>query len=100
MAVEGIKISLGEVTKTASTIRTLNASLEARLADIKKEMNALASTWQSDASNTIRNNFNALAPRFEEYKTIVESYAKFLDATVTNYDSAEAAINNNASAFK
>lgn len=100
MAIEGIKISLGEVTKTASTIRTLNQSLSSRLDDIKKEMNSLSATWQSDASNTIRNNFNALAPRFDEYKTIIDSYAKFLDATVTSYDSAETAINSNASAFK
>jgi WXG100 family type VII secretion target len=100
MAVEGIKISLGEVSKTAGTIRTLNNGLNARLEEIKKEMNNLASTWQSDASNTIRNNFNALAPKFEQYKEIVDSYAKFLDVTVTNYDAAESAINNNASAFK
>jgi WXG100 family type VII secretion target len=100
MAVEGIKVSLGEVSKTAGSIRTINTSLSARLEEIKKEMNALSSTWQSDAANTIRNNFNALAPRFEEYKNIVESYAKFLDITVTSYDQAESAINNNASAFK
>lgn len=100
MSVEGIKISLGEVAKTAGTIRTINQNLSTRLEDIKKEMNNLANTWQSDASNTVRENFNALAPRFEEYKNIVESYAKFLDATVANYDAAETAINSNASAFK
>lgn len=100
MAVEGIKISLGEVTKTAGTIRSINGNLAARLEEIKKEMDSLAQTWQSDASNTIRNNFNALAPRFEEYKNIVDNYAKFLDNTVANYDAAETAINNNASAFK
>ncbi|MFA9559950.1 pore-forming ESAT-6 family protein [Evansella sp. AB-rgal1] len=100
MAVEGIKISLGEVSKTASQIRTLNASLSANLEEIKKEMNALSQTWQSDASNTIRGNFNALSPRFEEYRQVVDSYAKFLDNTVTNYNAAETAINNNANAFK
>lgn len=100
MAVEGIKISLGEVSKTASQIRTLNASLSANLEEIKKEMNALSQTWQSDASNTIRANFNTLSPRFEEYRQVVDSYAKFLDNTVTNYNAAETAINNNANAFK
>lgn len=100
MAVEGIKISLGEVAKTAGSIRTLNQGLSTRLEEIKKEMNSLASTWQSDASNTIRNKFNALAPKFEDYKAVVESYAKFLDNTVTNYDIAETSINHNASAFK
>ena len=100
MSVEGIRISLGEVTKTAGAIRSINDNLSIRLDEIKKEMNNLANTWQSDASNTIRENFNALAPKFEEYKQIVDSYAKFLDATVANYDSAETAINSNASAFK
>lgn len=100
MSVEGISISLGEVAKTAGTIRSINQNLTARLEEIKKEMNSLAATWQSDASNTIRNNFNALAPRFEEYKNVVESYAKFLDNTVTNYNAAETAINSNASQFK
>lgn len=100
MSVEGIRISLGEVAKTAGTIRTINQNLSTRLEDIKKEMNNLANTWQSDASNTIRENFNALAPRFEEYKNVVDSYAKFLDSTVANYDAAETAINSNASAFK
>ncbi|ADU31793.1 pore-forming ESAT-6 family protein [Evansella cellulosilytica] len=100
MAVEGIKITLGEVTKTANQIRTLNQSLSSNLEEIKKEMNTLSQTWQSDASNTIRTNFNALSPRFEEYRQVVDSYAKFLDNTVTNYNSAETAINNNANAFK
>ncbi|XID94299.1 pore-forming ESAT-6 family protein [Paenibacillaceae bacterium WGS1546] len=97
---EGINISLGEVSKTANTIRTLNTALTSKLEEIKKEMNGLATTWQSDASNTIRNNFNALAPRFEEYREVVDSYAKFLDITVTNYDTTESNINNNASLFK
>ncbi|MDX8360749.1 pore-forming ESAT-6 family protein [Cytobacillus sp. IB215316] len=100
MATEGINISLGEVSKTAGTIRNINQSLNLRLEDIKKEMNNLASTWQSDASETIRSNFNALAPKFENYREIVESYAKFLDNTVQNYNTAETNINSNASAFR
>ncbi len=100
MAVEGIHISLAEVSKTAGTIRTLNTSLDERLNEIKKQMNDLSSTWQSPAAETIRSKFNALVPVFENYKQIVESYAKFLDNTVTSYESTETAINNNASAFK
>lgn len=100
MSVEGINISLGEVTRTAGTVRTINQSLSTRLEEIKKEMNNLANSWQSDASETIRNNFNALAPRFEEYKNVIESYAKFLDDTVTAYDTTETSINSNAGAFK
>ncbi|WP_216830389.1 pore-forming ESAT-6 family protein [Alkalihalobacterium elongatum] len=97
---DGIKISLAEVSKTSSQIRALNAQLASNLQDIKKEMNNLAQTWDSDASNTVRAKFNALSPRFDEYNQVVESYAKFLDNTVTNYNAAETAINNNANAFK
>ncbi|MCM3585267.1 pore-forming ESAT-6 family protein [Mesobacillus maritimus] len=100
MAAEGIKISLNEVSATASQIRNLNQNLAARLDDMKREMNNLSSTWNSDASNTIRGNFNALQPKFENFREIVESYAKFLDQTVDSYNATETAINNNASAFK
>jgi len=100
MSVEGINISLGEVSKTAGAIRTINKSLYTRLEEIKKEMNNLSSTWQSDASETIRNKFNALAPRFEEYNSVVESYAQFLDDTVTHYNTTETKINNYATSFK
>lgn len=100
MPAEGINISLPEVSATAGTIRNLNETLAIRLEDIKKEMNALETNWQSDASNTIRTNFNNLSNRFSEYKSIIESYAKFLDSTVSAYEQTEANINNNASAFK
>lgn len=100
MSIEGISISLAEVTSTAGSIRRINEVLDARLQDIKTEMNSLTNTWSSDASNTIQDKFNGLVPRFEEYKKVIESYAKFLDQTVTNYDAAETAINSNASQFK
>lgn len=100
MAIEGISISTGEVSKTSSSIRTINNNLGTRLQDIKKQMNDLEQAWKSDAGSSIRSKFNALAPKFENYRDIVDSYAKFLDATVTNYETVEAAINNNANAFK
>ena len=100
MAVEGIKITMGEVTKTAGTIRSLNNSLGSKLDDIRKAMDALQSTWQSDASETIRNKFRNLAPRFGEYKDVIESYAKFLDETVKSYQSTESSINTSASSFQ
>jgi len=100
VAVEGIKISLNEVQSTANQIRSLNQNLSARLDEIRNEMNALQNTWNSDASNTIRSNFNALQPKFENFREVVNSYSTFLDQTVNAYNAAEDAINNNASAFK
>ena len=43
---------------------------------------------------------NALNPRFEEYKSVVESYAKFLVNTAQNYDTTETTVQNNAGQFK
>ena len=100
MAVEGIKISLGEVSATAGAIRTLNTSLNDKLLEIQKQMNDLASTWQSPAGETIREKFNSLVTAFENYKQIIEAYAKFLDNTVSSYEATESQIQNNASAFK
>ena len=71
-----------------------------KLADINKTMNDLESTWRSDAATDIRAAMNALKPRFEEYKTVVESYAKFLVNTAQSYDVTETSIQNNAGAFK
>jgi len=44
MAVEGIKITMAEVTATASRISSLNTSLDGKLQDIKKSINALTQT--------------------------------------------------------
>ena len=63
-------------------------------------MNDLEATWKSDAASDIRAAMNALKPRFEEYKNVVESYAKFLVNTAQNYESTESGIQSNASAFK
>jgi len=100
MAVEGIKITMAEVTKTAGTIRSLNTSLDSKLGDIQKAMTALEQHWQSDASTTIRDKFRNLAPRFSEYKAVIESYAKFLDETVKSYESTESSITSSASSFQ
>ena len=43
---------------------------------------------------------NALKPRFEEYKAVVESYAKFLVNTAQSYESTEGAVQSNDNAFK
>lgn len=98
--IEGIKITLGEVSKTASTIRSLNQSLDSKLVDMQNQVTQLSNTWQSDASNTIVAKMKGMSGRFEEYKNVIESYAKFLDQTVTQYDSVESGINRNAEAFK
>lgn len=100
MAIEGISISLEQVLETARNIKSLNTQIVTRLNEIKREMNSLESSWQSESSTTIRANFNKLEAKFENYKNIIDSYRTFLENTVEAYSTTESSINNNASAFE
>ena len=97
---DSIQISTQVLVDTAAKVRDINAALDGKLADINKSMNDLEATWKSDAASDIRAAMNAMKPRFEEYKNVVESYAKFLVNTAQNYESTESAIQTNANAFK
>lgn len=97
---DAIKISTQVLVETASKVRSINDALDSKLKDINTNMNNLESTWKSDAANDIRAAMNALKPRFEEYKSVVEAYAKFLNNTAQNYETTETTVQNNASAFK
>ena len=95
-----IKITFSEVRNKAAQIRKCNDNLNQHLADIKSSITALDAEWTSDASDTIRQKITGMQTKFDNYYTIIESYATFLDTTVTNYEQAESAINTNASAFE
>ena len=97
---DSIKISTQVLMDTAEKVRNCNKSMDEKLADINKNMNDLEATWKSDAATDIRSAMNALKPRFEEYKNVIESYAKFLVNTAQSYESTESAIQTNANAFK
>ena len=68
-----IQISTQVLLDTAEKVRNINATLDSKLADINKSMNDLEATWKSDAASDIRAAMNAMKPRFEEYKNVVES---------------------------
>ncbi len=97
---DSIQISTQVLLETAEKVRNINATLDSKLADINKSMNDLEATWKSDAASDIRAAMNAMKPRFEEYKNVVESYAKFLVNTAQSYESTESAVQTNAGAFK
>ncbi len=97
---EYIKVSTQTLLDTAKKVRDINKIMDQKLADCNKQMNDLEATWKSDAATDIRAAMNALKPRFEEYRTVVESYAKFLDVTAQSYETTETTIQNNAGAFK
>mgnify|MGYP003297195351 CR=1 FL=1 len=97
---ESIKVSTSVLKETAGKVRGINAKLDEQLASINKKMNDLESSWSSDAGRDIRANMNALKPRFEDYKKIVESYANFLDETAATYEETEQIVQQNASQFR
>ena len=97
---DSIRISTQVLVDTAEKVRSINKSLDDKLADINKSMNDLEATWKSDAASDIRAAMNALKPRFEEYKNVVESYAKFLVNTAQSYEATESAVQSNANQFK
>lgn len=96
----GIDITLDEVSKTAASITNINKRLHDKLAEVMAEMEALSSSWDSDASVTIRAKFKSLQPKFDEYQAVVKSYADFLDFTVLSYTETESTINNDAGKFR
>lgn len=97
---DSIKISTQVLTETAEKVRAINKNLDEKLADINKNMNDLEATWKSDAATDIRAAMNGMKPKFEEYKNVIESYAKFLVNTAQSYESTESAVQTNANAFK
>ena len=92
-----IKITFEEVRTKTKQIRNYNATLTDTLNSIKQTINNLESQWTSDTSDTIRAKITGIQPKFDTYKEVIESYAKFLDNTVAQYEGTESTLNSNAS---
>lgn len=92
---DSIKISTQALVETAKKIRDCNTKMDQKLTECSKQLNDL--NWESDAAKEIRAAMNALKPRFEEYRTVVESYAKYLDQTASGYETTEGSVQSNAS---
>lgn len=97
---DSIKISTQVLFDTATKVRNCNSNMDAKLQDIMKTMKDLDATWKSDAATAIIANMNALQPEFERYKTIVESYAKFLEKSAQSYEQTEQSVQTYADQFK
>lgn len=95
-----IKITLSEVSSTANQIRSLNKNLDETLSYVSRLMNDLNSIWESDGEETLLQRFTHFSSRFIDESETIESYATFLDNTVSTYDSLESTITANASNFE
>lgn len=95
-----IRISLPEVSNIASEIRAMNNQMDEKLSYAKRLMNELNSVWLSNGQETLLQRFNKFSSRFIEESQIIESYAQFLDDTVSQYDTLESTFVANASNFE
>lgn len=96
---EELKISMPEVSQTASQIRSYNSKLDETLSYVNKIMNELNSIWLSEGEETLLGRFQKFSQKFIYESEIIENYARFLDDTVSSYDSLESTIVANASNF-
>lgn len=94
-----LKISLPEVSSTASQIRTYNSNLDDTLSYVNKLMHELNSVWLSNGQEALLARFEKFSHKFINESEIIENYARFLDDTVSSYDSLESTIVANASNF-
>ena len=92
-----VKITFQEVRAKAAQLRSYNDTLTNTLVTIKNAINSLEAQWTSDTSDTIRAKITAMQPKFDSYKEVIESYAKFLDNTAAQYEATESTLNTNAS---
>ena len=94
-----INITPAEVRAAAARIATSNRALDETLGAIRKDVNALTSSWQSKAANTTQQAFNAHAARFPDYRAQIDNYVEGLNLAATRYEEGERAIDDAAGSF-
>ena len=91
-----IKITFQALRDKTQQLRDKNKQLDQILTDTKNAINSLEADWSTDTSITIRDKITGMQPTFDTYREVIESYAKFLDSAIAQYESTEATLNTNA----
>ena len=97
---EGVKISLAQVSQCASEIRSCSQVMADSLERMRREVSATSGNWISEGGEAIRTRFQTFAGHFENQRQMMESYAQFLERTVESYDSLESTIISNAAGIQ
>ena len=92
-------VNFGSFENWATKISADNDKLLQQLEDINTKINSLSSSYQSDASSTIRDKITGMKPRFDQYHQVIDSYARFIRSTGEAYRGTENINNNTASDF-
>ena len=97
-----IRISTQTLRDTSEYVRQRNERLEEKMNEVKMKIVHLCdNSWQSDAGEEIQRKIEAFGRNhFQQYKEVVESYARYLVTTAEQYEQTEAAIQGNASSFQ
>lgn len=97
-AINGVKVSIPEMTSAKSTLETDNENLITELNKVKASMDVLKGTevWSSEAATAIQAKFDNLYPKFNEIHKVVEDYTIFLGKTISNYDTTESTVASRA----
>lgn len=95
-----INIGLAEVSESSKNIKLINENLDDTLNYVSKSMNELNSVWLSKGAETLMERFLNFSKKFQIESETIDTYASFLDHTVSSYDSLESTITANASNFE
>lgn len=74
-----INVSTQELRDVAAKIDARKVNLRGKLDEITRKMNELKTSWTSEASEEIVAKINGMKGRFDEYDSVIQSYADFLD---------------------
>ncbi len=70
-----------ELESGATILDKHNIELLNKLHEIQRLIKSLEGEWESDSAVEIRNSIQAMEPKFQAYRDVVDNYAKFLRNT-------------------
>lgn len=99
-----IKINTQSVRSAASTLKSINNSIEADFVQVQRAMSILDDSWDGSASRKAISHFNKLKADFcgsNGRKAVMDNYIRFLEKTVAqDYETTENTNINLSELFK
>lgn len=79
-----LTLDTAQVAGVAAQIRQLNGELEEVLNSTNAKMKALGGSWTGAAAAAAIGSYDSFARKyFQEYKAVIDAYAKFLETNVS-----------------
>ena len=86
-----IGVDMSVIVSTAQNVRGDNQTMKGKLIAISDGVNALNSSWQSEAASQLTSISSKMSSEFVELEKRVEEFARFLDQVAANYEKTEGA---------